>query len=220
MTKRIFLLGGLCWLAGAASGYAQEKATLPYAKLYDVFQRAEKVRSKDVRAAIAVASKNPAVKPNDVTFTIESKRGARKLHVDPDGELHGFPINSRLLKENPPVVTNQPKGSLQVGGGLIFNVPASTRYSYRKLGSLLDAGNAARKKEAGLFSLVAPQAKSVLFVFFDHTRQTLTVHAKAGPTTLTADDKGEIALAIDRSLLAENPTVTLSEKPSKVLPDL
>ncbi len=220
MITRIFLLGLLCLLVRIPAGYAQEKATVPYARIYDAFQRAESVRTKDVRVAIAVASKSEAVPPGVVSLTIQAKSGARKLHVDPDGEIHGFPMTAKLLQENPPVVSNQPKGSLQIGGGLFFNGSAATTYRYRKLSDLLAAGNAVSKKRAGFFSLVAPQAKSVLFVFFRHTGQTLTVHAKSAPQTLKANEKGEIALRIDPALLGENPTVRLSEKPSKVLPDL
>ena len=217
---KILLLGLLCLLVDLPACQAQDKATLPYSRLYDAFQRGARVQSSAVHAAIAVASKDKTVRPETITFTIESKGGARKLHVDPDGEIHGFPMNDRLLKENPSVVTNQPKGSLLIGGGLFFNVRASTAYSYRKLSDLLDASNAARKKEAGLFSLVAPQAKSVLFVFFDPAGQTLTVQTKTAPQTLTVNAQGEIALPIDKALLAANPRVRLSEKPSKVLPDL
>ena len=97
---------------------------------------------------------------------------------------------------------------------------AST-YSYRTLCDLLDAGNVEVKKQAGMLSFVAPQAKAVQFVFFDHdARQSLTVQTKTNPTTLTANAKGEISLTLDKSLLAENPTVSLSGKPSKLLPDL
>ena len=217
---RIFLLGLLGLLAGVPAGNAQEKATVPYAKIYDAFQRAGSVRTKDVRVAIAVASKNEAVPPGAVRLTIQAKGGARKLRVDPDGEIHGFPLSAKLLKENPPVVSNQPKGSLQLGGGLFFNVSPATTYRYRKLYALLEAGNAASKQRAGFFSLVAPQAKSVLFVFFHGTGQTLTVRAKSGVQTLRANEKGEIALRLDPALLPENPTVRLSAPPSKVLPDL
>ena len=220
MMTRIFLLGWLCVFASVSAGRAQEKATVPYAKIYDAFQRAKSVRTRDVRVAIAVASKNEAVPPGAVRLTIQAKGGARKLHVDPDGEIRAFPISAKLLQENPPVVSNQPKGSLQIGGGLFFNAPATTTYRYRKLSDLLAAGNAVSKKRAGFFSLVAPQAKSVLFVFFHGTGQTLTVRSKSAPETLKANEKGEIALRIDPALLAENPTVRLSEKPSKVLPDL
>ena len=167
-----------------------------------------------------MASKNEAVKPGAITLTIRAKGGARKLRIDPDGEIHAFPMSAKLLAENPPVVSNQPKGSLQIGGGLFFNAATATTYRYRRLSDLVDEGNATTKKRAGFFSLLAPQAKSVLFVFFRHTGQTLTVHSKTAPSTSTANEKGEIALRIDRSLLAENPRVTLSEKPSKVLPDL
>ena len=217
---RIFLPGALCLLVGVSAVQAQEQATLPYAKIHDAFQKAAGVPSKDVRVAIAVESKDKAVKPGAVTLTIQTRRGPRKLRIDPDGEIRRFPMNDALLRENPPVVSNQPKGSLKLGGGLVFTAPTASRYSYRQLVALLDAGNAELRQQAGLISFVAPQAKGLQFEFFGPGRQTITVRSRTAPLTVTTDDRGNVSLPLDRALLAENPAVRLSAKPAKVLPAL
>lgn len=215
---KTFLTISLC-LAGALSGVAQDKATMAYEKMYGIFQKAAAVKNKDVRAMIGVLPRD-AVKPGDVTLTIQAKAGPLPLTVDPDGELHGFPMNDRLLKENPTVVSNQPKGTLSITGELALNIPEGTTFSYRQLGALLDAANVEIKKQAGMLSFVAPQAKTITFEFFEGRGQSLTVGAKAGPKMIRADARGHLVLTVDPALCAENPTVTLSEKPSKAVLDI
>ena len=92
-----------------------------------------------MRAVIVVVPKDKAVKAGDVTFAIQNKSGPQKLPVDPDGEIRNFPMNAEMLKENPPVVTNQPKGTLNIGGGLAATLPKGNTYSYQQLAALFDA---------------------------------------------------------------------------------
>ena len=208
------------FLIGASSCLAQDKATMDYTKMYGIFQKAAAVKNKDVRAMIAVVPSNKAIRPGDVTLTIQAKSGPQKLTVDPDGELHAFPMTDALLKENPSVLTNQPKGTLGIGGGIALNLPDGATFSYRQLGALLDAGNAEIKKQAGMLSLVAPQSKTITFEFFDGRGQSLTVGVKSAPKTIRADANGHLVLSVDPALLPENPPVTFSEKPSKALLDI
>ncbi len=212
-------LVALFCFAGVFSCAAQDKAVLPYQKLYEAFQKAATVKSTEVRAVIVVVPKDGAVKPGDVTFTIQAKGGAQKLAVDPDGEIHGFPLSAELLKENPSVVTNQPKGTLNLGGGLAAVLPKGATYSYQQLAALFDAGNAQVKEQAGLLSFVAPAIKSLTFEFFAGGGQTLTVASKVGPKTIKADAKGQLVFTLEKVLVAENPAVTLSEPPSKAILD-
>ncbi len=154
-----------------------------------------------------------------MTFTIQAKGGAQKLTVDPDGEIHGFPMSAELLKENPSVVTNQPKGTLNLGGGLAAVLSKGTTFSYQQLAALFDAGNAEIKEQAGMLSFVAPSIKSLTFEFFTGGSQTLTVASKTGPRTIKADTKGRLVFTLEKALVAENPVVTLSEQPSKAILD-
>jgi hypothetical protein len=78
------------------------------------------------------------------------------------------------------------------------------------MGSLPQA-NAAIGKVGGAFSLFVPKMKSVIFKFGKPAQ--LTLHAKGGEQRYASDARNQIRLKGDEALLAENPQVTLSERP-------
>lgn len=195
--------------------------TIPYAKLYPMFSRGAQIKSPHVRPIFVVQSTDKAVKPGSITLTVQAKSGAIPLKIDPDGEIHGFPVSAELLKEDPPILTNQAKGSLRIGGGIGITLPDSLTFSFAELNGYLVEASAEMKKQAGMFlSFMVPSAKGLIFEFASARKQTLTIAYKAGPKVLTTDSDGGIKLPIDKTSLAANPTVTLSEKPLKVSVDL
>jgi hypothetical protein len=186
-----------------------------------MFARGSQIKSPHVRPIFVVQSNDKAVKPGSITLTIQAKSGAIPLKIDPDGEIHGFPISAELLKENPPVLTNQAKGSLRIGGGMGITLPNSLTFTFVELNGFLTEAASEMKKEAGLFlSFMVPSAKGLIFEFASPRKQTLTIAYKSGPKVLTADSDGGIKLSMDKGSLSENPTVTLSEKPLKVSIDM
>ena len=67
---------------------------------------------------------------------------------------------------------------------------------------------------------MVPSAKGLIFEFSPPRKQTLTIAYKAGAKVLQADSDGGIKLSMDKASLAENPSITLSEKPLKVSIDM
>jgi hypothetical protein len=194
---------------------------IPYAKLYPLFERGSHIQSPHVRPIFVVQSTNKAVKPGSITLTVQAKSGAIPLKIDPDGEIHGFPVSAELLKENPPILTNQAKGSLRIGGGMGILLPDSLTFTFAQLNGFLTEATAEMKKQAGMvLSFMVPSAKGLIFEFSSPHKQTLTIAYKAGPKILQADSDGGIKLPMDKASLAENPSVTLSEKPLKVSIDM
>lgn len=210
----------LALLVLTASAQAEDFATIPYAKLHNAFQRAAKVNAPNLRGIVAISSRNKAIKASSITLTINSKSGAREVPVDFSGELRSFPLSAELLKENPPVVTNQPSGTVQLGGGIGIEVPEGQSYSYQQLSDLLRQGYEELKRRGGLFAAAfLPTPKGLVFLFTKPAAQTMTIALKAGPKILTVDEAGGIELVIDRAAVAENPTVTMSERPAKMFLD-
>jgi hypothetical protein len=195
--------------------------TIPYAKLYPMFARGAQIKSPHVRPIFVVQSTDKAVKAGSISLTVQAKSGAIPLKIDPDGEIHGFPVSAELLKENPPILTNQAKGSLRIGGGIAITLPDSLTFTFSELNGYLIEASAEMKKQAGMFlSFMVPSAKGLIFEFASPRKQTLTISYKAGPKVLTADSDGGIKSPIDKAVLAENPRVTFSEKPLKVSIDM
>ena len=200
----------------ASSSFAEDFGKIPYAKLHEIFTRGANVKNPNVRAAVAVIAKDTNVKPAEVTLTIQAKSGPIKVPVEADGEIRSFPMKQELLKENPFVVTNQRKGKAGIRGTIVIVPPDGMALKYERLYELLEQANAEVKKQAGLLSAVTPRARTLVFQFRKPQQQTLTIGLKGGAKTLTANAEGAIWLAMDKELLVENPTVTVSEKPSKI----
>lgn len=189
---------------------------MPYATIHKVVSRAQQVKHPKVRAVVTLESKTGAAKQKPVAMAIQAKNGPIHVAVSEDGEIRNFPISAELLKENPMVQSNQPKGSSQLRVGLEAVLPDRLSYSYRELAQLLDDANAEMKKQAGMLSVMMPRAKALSFEFGGSGKQTVTIK-RAEPQVLNADANGAVRLEIDKTLAAEDPQVVVSEKPTKVL---
>ena len=203
-------------LAFAIPVAAEDFGSMPYAKLHALFQDASGISAPNIRPTVVVNSTNKEVPPAAITLTIQAKSGLIKVPIEPDGEIRAFPMNAELLKENPAVQSNQPKGTLRLIPGITVQLPDTLTYTGAQLNELLEQANAAIKKQAGTMARLAPQAKGFNFQFRSPYNQTLTIVSKSGSKTLRPDPNGIIALAMDKLTLSENPTVTVSEKPLKV----
>ena len=200
----------------AVTAGAEEMGKIPYAMLHEVFARAAKVKNPNLRA-VAVFVPRPGVEPRDVTLIIQAKKGSIKVELDPDGEIRSFPMNDELLKENPFILTNQPKGTSELNVSIGIVVQNSLTYSYRQLHDLLEQANAEIMKQGGTPSPVAPKVKALLFQFEKPDKATLTIAAKGGPQILTANDETGIRLTMDNNLVSEDPKLTVSEKPRRII---
>jgi hypothetical protein len=87
-------------------------STTPYMALYQVLTPARVIGSYDRLVAIErIQSKLGGVPPSDIRVVIRAKSGAIPVPIAADGRVN-FPTSDALRDENPPVETNQPKGSL------------------------------------------------------------------------------------------------------------
>ena len=195
--------------------HAQETGQVPYAVIHKVVSRAQQVKHPRIRAVVSLESKAAGAKPKDITMVVQAKSGPINVSIGSDGEIRNFPISPELLKENPPVLSNQPKGSSQLRVGLEVVMPDSLTYSYRELAQLLDDANGEMKKQAGMLSMVMPRAKALSFQFRSGGKETVTIKRNE-PQVLTADANGVVRVEIDKAVAAQDPQVVVSEKPVRV----
>jgi hypothetical protein len=207
------LLAAFCCGAGFA---AEESGQIPYATIHKAITRARAVNNPNFRPTVSIVSTDAkAAKSAPVKLVIQAKAGAMKVDVDDDGEIRSFPVTDELLKENPLVLSNQPRGKSQLRVAFAVLLPESLTLSYRLLSQRVDEANAEIKKQAGMLSLAVPRAKTLQFQFKEPAKQTITVGGK-NSQVLTADSNGVIDLTIDPKIASEDPQVILSEKPAKV----
>ena len=72
------------------------------------------MREDNFFAEPIVESKGRKPAPADTTLTIQSQNGPINVPVSRDGAVENFPISTELLAENPLVIANKPKGSLDL----------------------------------------------------------------------------------------------------------
>ena len=195
---------------------AEEMGQVPYAVIHKAVSRAQQVKHPKLRAVVSLESKAPSAKSKPMTMVVQAKSGPINVPISESGEIRNFPITPELLKENPLVSSNQPKGTSQLRVGLELAVPDTLTYSYRELAQLLDEANGELKKQAGMLSMVMPRAKALSFQFRGGNNATVTIK-RNDPQVLAADASGAVRLEIDKSVAAQDPQVVVSEKPVKVL---
>lgn len=222
MLMRPFLRAGLLALLlfpGVHPAGAADLATIPYAKLDEIWQKTDAIDRKKLIVLAQFGSSNKAVKPSDIVLSIRSSSGAIPIRLSPEGDVLDFPRTEALRKENPPIETNQPKGTLALGMSLGVVVPDSLTFRYARIAEGLAEGNKAVKAQAGMLSLVAPSLKCVVFFFPPPGagKATVEIAAAGGKKVLTADASGQVKLMLGSKITAENPEVRVSERPTRIL---
>ncbi len=170
-----------------------------------------------------ILSTNDAVKASDITLSIESPtRGRIPVQLGTNGDILNFPHEKTLLREDQPVFSNQPKGTLKMVVSLSIPVPDNLSFRYARLADGTAELNKLIKAKAGLLSFIAPKAKGVVFVFPKASggKAKVTVVEPSGPKEFIAGPDGQVKLKLDKSLVKANPEIKLSEKPEGVVPDI
>jgi len=202
---------------------ADESAVIPYKEIDRLWQFVSAVNPTNLIARVSVTSTNPAVAPSDVKMVIQSPaNGMIMVEMSPSGDIRRFPHSEELARENPPIVANQPKGTLRLT--LTWKLPLADYNSFRY--SRLQAGvsevNKAIKVQAGLMSAAAPQASGVIFIFPPESagKAKVEIVSAAGRKEYVADAKGHVRIEVENSPSLATADVVLSEKAKLIVPDV
>jgi hypothetical protein len=212
----------VCVAQSARAG--DTNAVIPYDTLDDMFQPIAVVDPAKLEIHVLVGSRNKAVHPADITLTIRSAaRGMLPVTISTNGLIAAFPHQKDLRRENPPVVSNQPKGTLSLT--VTMQLPPSDQLTFRyaRLEDGVAEINKAIRAQAGMvLSAFAPKAGGVVFLFPKTAagKARVEIASVAGRREYTADKDGRVILKLDTALVKENPNVTVSEQPEHIVPDL
>ncbi|MFL6671804.1 MAG: hypothetical protein ACJ8LG_00765 [Massilia sp.] len=195
---------------------AQEREWIPYKKLVETIKLdkfyALPAAERDKLIMFAnLKPVNKAISPANVKLTVVHSGGRQPIPLDARGRALIVP-NRAFLAEDAKIWTSLPQGekmSLSFEANAVL--PEGLQWNYASVMGAVPQANAAMGKLAGMFSLVMPKMKTVLFSF-DKPAQ-VTIHAKGGDKRYATDAKNQIRLKSDDALLAENPRVDLSQQP-------
>ena len=192
MSRLRILIAALLFSAAAGA----EVSVVPYAALYESLRPALEVSGHDrLLARTRILSKRGDVAPEQIRLDIQSRSGVRSVRVGANGDVQ-FPLDEGLRAENPPVASNQPKGSLTLSVAIVLKAPAGLRFPYRHIAAGIDQmhevvaadGNDDRFKVQGVELWFDPAAHAQLSVVGRVER--LLMADRAGRIVL--DDSAEL----------------------------
>ncbi|HEY6985934.1 MAG TPA: hypothetical protein VH375_07615 [Rhodanobacteraceae bacterium] len=208
------LLALIASIALAQTAAGETTSTTPYLTLYQVLSPVAKLGAYDHLVAVErIESKLPGVRPQDIRVVIHTKQGAIPVPVAADGEVK-FPVSDALRAENPPVETNQPKGSL----AFIVNVSLRLADGKRMPWSDVETGLAQVKAfYAETQGASAPAISGVEVHFPAGESAMLTIEGR-NERLLMADPLGRIIVTRDMALEGSAPVLVFSRAPEFVVP--
>ncbi|MEO8670587.1 MAG: hypothetical protein ABI411_04670 [Tahibacter sp.] len=211
------MMAALAFALVVAPAPAQTPSTTPYAALYQVLEPARQAAAFDrLQPLPRVESTLPGVHASAIKLVIKSRTGDIPVPVDAQG-LIVFPLNDALAAENPPVQSNQPKGSLTLTLTFALKLPDTQRVAWADLDAALEQARQMIAKQLGT-TTPAPVAGAE-FHFAPGSNASITVSGK-GERLLVADGGGRIVVMLDASVAKEKPVLLISGKPLLIIPYL
>lgn len=203
-------------LASALVLAADARSETPYAVLYGVLEPSRRIAAYPrLRALQSIQSQNRNVTPASIRLEIMSRTGVMVVPVRTDGGLE-FPLEEALLRENPIVVSNQPKGTLSLAVTLALAPPATARIPVAELAAALSDVDRLLRELPGQPNRAV---RGVEFRFDPRAEARVTLRG-ASERLLQADAGGRVVLMRDTDLGAESIEVEISQPPLLVLPHL
>ena len=211
-----------CLAVACLSLSAAENASIPYENLDKLWQISSSVNQTNLTFRGLIASTNSEVHSTNIQLTIHSKvRGDIPVELNTNGELKNFVHTKELAKENPPVLSNQPKGTLSLIVMLQIPLPDGVSFPYAKLRNGVAEMNKLIKSQAGMLSLFAPKSKGVVLWFPRSSggKARVEILSAKGKKEYTADQNGEVKFDLD-SKLPDETEVRVSEQPKGIVPNV
>jgi len=214
LAKTIILFLAL-WLAAPAL-HAQDKAVLPYSLVSKYLVMFQSLEALDrVVPGIMIVSTNPAVAPQNIQFRVLTDDGWQTFNPDESGNIE---IPYRPEWADLVLVSNQPKGTLQLGVGFSARPPATTQTTYQELMSLVPQFEQALDALAKMQGSQAPKVKGLTVQLPEDSNASVHIQSKKGPQNLKAYTTGIVVIKYDEALWQENPAVEFDEMPIGIVP--
>jgi hypothetical protein len=172
----------------------------------------------DFKVVIRMSSTLTNVTWNDLKVYLETKKGNLPVKIESNGAF-SVPMNEQLLEENPPIVVNQPKGTMALHWNVSFgNVPPMKNpVKYRQLlDCLYDAQDLQDEMMRAFPGATRMTFAGLKLTFPEGKENAVVIHAREGDNTLKLDEKREVIIARDSQLMDENPEISMPALPTKI----
>ncbi len=203
-------------LAGGAA-LAEEPGKVPYAAIYRVLQPGLVMNDYPrLRAVQRVESRLPEVAPTQIQIWIASAQGRLEIAVDSRGRAR-FPLTDALLAENPPVYSNQPRGSLNIQVSLEARLPSKDDFPYQQVWEAIEQAQSALDRLGGDYD--GAQVQGIEYRF-QRSGGELLISTADYEQALYADASGRLVLRADQRWLRDRARVQVRGKLIAAIPRL
>jgi len=199
-----------------ATALSQEKAQLPYSMVSSYQELFKSLQHLDlISPSIIILSTDPQVAPTDILFKIKLADDWQNFSPDENGVIE-FPDQPDWQNLN--LISNQPKGTLQLVIGFKARQLSSTTTTYQQLMGLVPQFKEAMAALATMQGQPAPELKGLTIQLPEEPGGTVSILSKKRETTLKASSAGMVVMKYKQALWDENPAVEFSKVPVGIIP--
>lgn len=207
------LLLALSWPLSLA---AQQNAQLPYDTAYRYLAFFKSLDHLDrIAPSLLITSTDPAVTPDQIEFKLAEGGDWIIFKPDQTGVIE-FPANEDWLDKQRILISNQPKGTLQLQVGFHARPIENLQLPYRELMMVTDQFGEALAALAELQGTQTPTVHGLTIQMAPNA--SVTIQTRPRPRDMKPNAAGLVVLTRDPALTKENPDVEFSERPLGILP--
>lgn len=210
----ISVLGCLIGYALVCSG--QDLASIPYHQLLRI-AKGDATQKPDAKSFKLLIASTKGVPPEKIQLSLQTKDGPTPLIVDDKGYFE-VPHSKELLAENPLLIANQPRGTLNISFKMAAppfkapKIPKNGIIKYKDLFQpLIDVQNVVRKVDP-TFGLMGKDQ----FALMIKTNKPIKVKRPLGVRSYRPDDDGLILLIMEAFYFEENADVEITGDLAKI----
>jgi hypothetical protein len=196
--------------------HAQDKAKLPYAMVSSYLELFKSLAHLDlIVPSMMISSTNPEVSPQAIEFKISTSTGWQTFNPNENGVIE-FPDQPDWADLT--LLSNQPKGTLQLVIGFSARPLPSASMSYQELMSLVPQFDEALAALASLQGQQPSKIKGLTIQLPEDSGASVSVLSQKGKQTIKSYSNGVVVIKYDEALWQENPPVEFDQLPMGILP--
>ena len=198
------------------TSHSQDKAQLPYSMVGNYLELFKSLEHLElIIPSMMIVSTNPKVAPQAIEFKVAAPDGWHTFSPDVNGVIQ-FPDQPDWV--NLVMLSNQPKGTLQLGVAYAARPLKSTSMSYQELMSLVPQFEEALTALAEMQGQPPPKVTGLTIQLRENSSAAVHVLSQKGEKTLKSYASGVVVIKYSEPLWQENPQVEFDEIPVGIVP--
>jgi hypothetical protein len=195
---------------------AQDNAQLPYSTVISYLELFKSLEHLNLVApSMMVTSTNPGITPEAIEFRVKAPDGWQSFSPDVNDVIE-FPDQPDW--SNLTLISNQPRGTMQLVIGFSARPLSSTSLPYQELMGLVPQFDEALSALAKMQGQPPQKVKGLTVLLSEGSGAAVHVQSKKGRKSLKSNSIGVVIIRHDDALWQENPPVEFDEIPIGIMP--